>query len=580
MNTRVIPEYYIVEKAHRWLSAPIDESTRREIEYMLAHDSAALVDAFYTDLDFGTGGLRGIMGAGSNRINRYTIGMATQGLAQYIRSQRGKGEASVAIAFDSRNQSPQLARVAAEVLSANGIKVYLFDELRPTPLLSFTVRELGCTAGIVITASHNPPAYNGYKVYWSDGAQVVPPHDKGIIAEVRAVQGIESVRFDAQVSRIVPVPPEVEAAYCRRAVQLIQAPDAVKEAGALKIVYTPIHGAGITMVPKVLAAAGFSRVHVVEEQAVPDGNFSTVVSPNPEERAAMDMALALAEQEGAQLVLGTDPDTDRVGVGARDREGKLRLLNGNQAGSLLVYFQLMLRAANGTLPANGFVAKTIVTTDLVTDIARHYGVKCYDTLTGFKYIAAVIREKEGSEIFLCGGEESYGYLVGDFVRDKDGVISALAFAEMSAWCAAHRTTLWDLLEQLYENFGFYYDALYTETIEGQQGAARIREMMEAFRHNPPRSLGGSEVIRLSDVAEGIQTDLRTGATTPLGLPSSNVLQFFLEDGSRVSVRPSGTEPKIKFYFSLRSAAADEDAAKARAEAIRMVLCEAQAPHLR
>ncbi|MBL7941675.1 MAG: phospho-sugar mutase [Flavobacteriales bacterium] len=567
MNVRMEPDNAIVAKAHQWLAARIDDETRKEIEHWLAHYPAALTEAFYTDLDFGTGGMRGVMGAGSNRINRYTIGIATQGLAQYILAHATNG--SVAIAHDSRRQSAVFARVAAEVLSANGIRVFLFDELRPTPLLSYTVRHLGCTAGIVITASHNPPKYNGYKVYWNDGAQVVPPQDKGIITEVRAVRGIEDVKFNPDPQLISGVPVEVEKTYREKVVALVHAREAIDKANDLRIVYTSIHGAGITLVPDVLAQAGFCNVSVVEAQAKPDGDFPTVVSPNPEEKAAMDLALALAEKQLAHLVLGTDPDTDRVGIGVRNDRGEMVLLNGNQAGSLLVYYQLMQRKRKGTLHENAYVAKTIVTSELIAAIAHDFGVECIDTLTGFKYIAEVMRQR-GPE-FICGGEESYGYLVGEFVRDKDGVISSLVFAEIAAWCMANGTTMWKMLCELYTRYGYYYDELYTRTMEGQQGLSQINAMMENLRQHPPQSLGGSPVVKVADVSMGKSWSLQTGETSDLPLPSSNVLQFFLEDGSKISARPSGTEPKIKFYFSLRSTNGDENVARERVQQIKSEL---------
>ncbi|MDZ4822798.1 MAG: phospho-sugar mutase [Flavobacteriales bacterium] len=551
MKTNSESENIAIEKAQRWLNAAIDDETRSAIEHMLRHDSKALTEAFHNDLDFGTGGLRGVMGVGSNRINRYTIGMTTQGLANYLKKQFSGEKISVAIAHDSRNNSDYFTKVAADVLSANGIHVFLFRELRPTPLLSFAVRHLKCNAGIVITASHNPRQYNGYKVYWNDGAQVVPPYDKGIIAEVRSVNGIESVSFSRNEKLVHVLDDSVEEAYLSKLQTVIHSKEEIAKAADLKIVYTSIHGTGITIVPKALSAVGFSNIQIVEEQSAPDGNFPTVKSPNPEEKEALDLALQLAEKTGADLVLATDPDADRVGIAVRNNEGKMVLLNGNQAGSLIVYYALMQWQRKDILDGRQFVAKTIVTTELIAAIAKKFGVKCYDTLTGFKYIAEVMRSKEGTEYFICGGEESYGYLVGDFVRDKDAVISSIVLSEIAAWCHANSTTIWQLLQKIYSEFGFYFDELFTKTIEGLDGLKAIDAMMTTLRINPAKELAGSRVVKLVDVQQSTTTDVLTGKISTLDLPHSNVLQFFLEDGSKISARPSGTEPKIKFYFSLR-----------------------------
>jgi phosphoglucomutase len=486
------------------------------------------------------------------RMNKYTIGMATQGLANYILSQFKDSPSSVAIAYDSRNNSPFFAQTAAAVLSANGIRVFLFEELRPTPLLSFAVRELKCQAGIVVTASHNPPEYNGYKVYWQDGAQVLPPHDKGIISEVRNVKGIADVKFTANQALIEKIGPEVENAYLSKLEEVIHAKQEIAQAKELKIVYTSIHGAGITMVPKALKSLGFNNILVVEEQATPDGNFPTVKSPNPEEKEALELALQLAHRENADLVLGTDPDTDRVGLAVRNNNGDLVLLNGNQTGSLLVYYQLCQWKKKGLLNGKQYVAKTIVTTDLIEEIAKSFNVKWYDTLTGFKYIAGVMGEKEGKETFIGGGEESYGYLVGEFVRDKDAVLSAVVMAEVAAWCHSQGKTLWSLLMEVYAQFGLYHEQLVSITIKGLDGVQKINEMMVRLRTTPPKMLGGSEVAKIIDVQNSVVTNMHSNQTEPFPLPKSNVLQFVLADGSKISARPSGTEPKIKFYFSLKS----------------------------
>jgi phosphoglucomutase len=520
---------------------------------MLDSDEKELIECFYSDLEFGTGGLRGIMGVGTMRMNVYTVGMATQGLANYILAQFPSTLTRVAIAFDSRNNSPLFAQTAANVLSANGIEVHMFSELRPTPLLSYAMRSLHCKAGIVITASHNPKEYNGYKVYWEDGAQVLPPHDKGIIAEVRKITGPDFVKFNRNPNLIQTIGEEVESSYFNEVKTLIHAGEAIQKANDLKIVYTSIHGAGITMVPRALEEIGFKNIHVVEKQATPDGNFSTVQSPNPEEKEALTMALELADNIHADLVIGTDPDTDRVGIAIRNQEGKMTLLNGNQAACLLVYYQLERMHEKKALQSNHYIAKTIVTTDLLEEIARLHNVKWYDTLTGFKYIAGVIREKEGNEIFIAGGEESYGYSVGEFVRDKDAVLSSVVFCEIAAWCAANEKTMWSLLMEIYERCGLYHESLLSVTLKGLDGLQQIQAKMTDLRNNPPKRLAGSPVIELRDIQLQRSTDLTTGSIHTLPLPSSNVLQFVLEDGSKISARPSGTEPKIKFYFSMKAA---------------------------
>lgn len=552
METSVELSQDIIAKANAWLQSPsVDESSKQSIRDMLSNDQRALKESFYSDLEFGTGGLRGIMGVGTMRMNKYTVGMATQGLANYILKQFPGQTNKVAIAYDSRNNSRFFSDTAAQVLSANGIEVYLFDELRPTPVLSYTVRALGCQAGIVVTASHNPKEYNGYKVYWNDGAQVLPPHDKGIITEVRHVDGIDSVKFDGNSNLIQPVPSSVEENYFSEIRKTVFALDEIKNASTLKIVYTSIHGAGITMVPRALNELGFQNISIVEEQAVPDGNFSTVESPNPEEREALSLALKQAESIQADMVLGTDPDTDRVGIAVRNDDGKLVLLNGNQSACLLVYYELMQWKQRNLFKGNEYIAKTIVTTDLLEEIAGSFGVKWYDTLTGFKYIAGVIRELEGKERFIAGGEESYGYSVGEFVRDKDAVLSSVVLCEVAAWCHANGKTMWKFLMEIYQQFGLYHEALLSLTIKGLDGIEKINSMMSHLRSTPPASLGGSEVVEIRDIQKGLSVNVRSGVTTKLMLPSSNVLQFILADGSKVSARPSGTEPKIKFYFSMK-----------------------------
>ncbi len=549
MSTSISQE--IMDKVAPWLTDQVDLDTRKEVQRLIDEDPKNLIESFYTDLDFGTGGLRGVMGVGTNRINKYTIGAATQGLANYIKKQFPYQQSAVAIAYDSRNNSSFFAQTAADVLSANGIVVHLFSELRPTPLLSFAVRELKCQAGIVITASHNPSEYNGYKVYWEDGAQVLPPNDSGIITEVRTVAGISEINFNANSSLIKPIGPEVEETYFIKLNEIIHAKAEIKAASNLKLVYTSIHGTGITMVPKALNELGFANVLVVEEQANPDGNFPTVKSPNPEEKDALQMALDLATKENADMLFGTDPDADRVGIAVRDDRGELILLNGNQTGSLLVNYQIQRRKERGMLTGKEYVAKTIVTTDLIEDISRKNNVTYYDTLTGFKYIAGVIREKEGKEFFIGGGEESYGYLVGEFVRDKDAVLSAVVIAEMAAWASANNTSLYNMLMDIYEEYGLYHEELVSITIKGMDGVAQIKQMMTDLRSNPPAILGGSKVVEVRDISSSKAKNLETGIERTLDLPSSNVLQFILADGSKISARPSGTEPKIKFYFSIK-----------------------------
>lgn len=540
-----------IERAATWLVDAVDESTQNEVKALMAENGPALQEAFYQDLEFGTGGLRGVMGIGAMRINRYTIGAATQGLANYIR-QQVNGPAKVAIAYDSRNQSDTLARTAADVLTGNGLEVYLFASLRPTPVLSFAVRQLQCQAGIVITASHNPPEYNGYKVYWQDGAQVVPPHDKGIIQCVRSVSSFNDVVFKGNDSLLHILDADWDKNYLNRVLPLVQNQSSIEKVSETPIVFTSIHGTGITMVPPLLALMGFKNVQVVAEQAIPNGNFPTVKSPNPEEREALSMAIALAEKTQAAWVLGTDPDADRVGLCVRDHEGKMALLNGNQTGALLAYHQLKQKGKMHPSGLPYFTARTIVTSTLIEDIATSFGVPCYSTLTGFKYIAAVIREREGKEKFLVGGEESYGYLIGDDVRDKDAVISAAALSEAGAHALANGSSLWDMLMDIYAQYGLYHEELVSITLKGLDGVQKIKSMMSGFRTQAPKTLDGKAVVELRDYQLQRAT-LSNGTTYDLNQPQSDVLQFILEDGSTISARPSGTEPKIKFYFSMKAA---------------------------
>ena len=544
------------QRVDQWLSGNYDADTKASIQHLVdSGNTAELTDAFYRDLEFGTGGLRGVLGVGSNRMNRYTVGAATQGLSNYILSAFPGEDISVAIAHDSRRMSPEFARLVADIFTANGIKVYLFSALRPTPELSFAIRQLGCQSGIVVTASHNPPEYNGYKVYWNDGGQVVSPHDKGIIAEVSKITSVDAIKFEGVPERIQLVDEEIDAPYVERLKSNAVNPDVIRRQADLNIVYTPIHGTGITLVPRTLEALGFTNVHIVEEQAVPDGNFPTVKSPNPEERAAMQLALDLANELNADLIMATDPDADRVGAGARNHHGEFELLNGNQMVSLIIYYLLNAWRDAGKLTGKEFVAKTIVTTDLIDRMCERYGVTCYNTLTGFKYIAEVIRELEGREQFIAGGEESYGYLIGDFVRDKDAVASCAMIAELTASAKDRGLSLFDLLMAMYQENGFYYESLVSLTKKGKTGAEEIQQMMADFRANPPKEIAGSPVVRVDDYKSLMRLDAQTGQSTAIksgsmGIESSNVLQFFTADGTKVSARPSGTEPKIKFYVSV------------------------------
>jgi phosphoglucomutase len=544
------------ERAEEWLGDAYDAATRAAVQDLLDNDPEGLEEAFHRNLAFGTGGLRGIMGVGSNRMNRYTVARSTQGFANYLRKAFGAGEHGVAIAYDCRHNSPEFAAEAADVLASNGFKVYVTEALRPTPLLSFAVRELGCKGGIVITASHNPPAYNGYKVYWEDGAQVTTPHDKNIVAEVEALSGMEGVKRGAAEDRVHALGSEMDEAYLKKVIANVIEPGPILAAHDLGIVYTPLHGTGVTLLPEALKRVGFTNVHVVEEQATPDGDFSTVESPNPEEAEALSMAIAQAKERGASLVLGTDPDTDRVGIACADREGEFHLLNGNDTGVLLTWYQLARRKERGSLPKNGFVARTIVTTPLLSEIAERFDVQCYETLTGFKYIAEVIRDREPEERFITGGEESYGYMIGDFVRDKDGVSAAAMICELAAWARTRKVFLTELLQQIHCDFGLYRESLISMKKEGIKGAEEISAMMERFRSATPTAIAGSSVVEIRDYRSGEAKKLTDGETYRLNQPESNVLQFLLEDGSLVTARPSGTEPKIKFYFSVRVETSD------------------------
>ncbi len=545
-------EENILTKAKFWTTEAFDEKTRKEVQELIDSDPKGLEDAFYKDLEFGTGGLRGVMGAGTNRMNVYTVAMATQGLANYINSAKPEGEKSIAIAHDSRINSPLFAKTAAEVMAANGIKAYLFEELRPTPQLSFAVRELGCTAGIVITASHNPKEYNGYKVYWEDGAQIIAPHDKLIIEEVRKISGPEMVKKDFDKKLISKLGEEMDTKYREVLKKEVVHPEVIEEQADMTIVYTSLHGTGVTHIPNLLSELGFDNVNIVPEQAKPDGNFPTVDSPNPEEKAALDLALKLGENMDADIILGTDPDADRVGIAVKDLEGNFVLLNGNETASMLTHFLLEEHKAKGSLPDNAFVCSTIVTSEVIKDIAKAHNVACYETLTGFKHIAGVIREKEGKEKFIGGGEESYGYMIGDEIRDKDAVVSATALCEVAAWAKSKDSSFYQELINMYSKYGLYREALVSLVKKGRDGADQIKGIMNDFREKTPKTIAGSEVIELRDYQSGEIKNLQDGSTRETGLPKSNVIQMYLADGSKVTARPSGTEPKIKYYFSVKT----------------------------
>ena len=547
----------IRKKAETWLTDDFDEPTRREVQNLLDNDEKGLIDAFYTDLEFGTGGLRGLMGAGTNRMNRYTLGMATQGLSNYLKKHAVNPlSIKVAIAYDSRNNSTFFARVAADIFVANGFTVCLFESLRPTPVLSFAIRLHGCDAGVIITASHNPKEYNGYKVSWSDGGQVVAPHDKGIIEEVRKIKSVSEIASGGDPERIVMLGEETDKKYMAEVRKLSINPGIIKRNADMGIVYTPLHGTGYRMVPEALEMFGFTNVHSVREQSITDGNFPTLRSPNPEEPDALAMALDLARDKKADLVMATDPDADRLGIAVRKPSGEFVLLNGNQTGALLTWYIISQRKQKGELKGNEYIINTIVTSDLLDRIAEMNGVKNYSVLTGFKFFAALIRDLEGKEKYIGGGEESFGYLPGDYVRDKDGISSCALIAETAAWARDHGKSLWELLLDIYAEYGLYREKLVNVVRKGAEGAAEIQKMMEDFRANPPSAIAGSKVMKTDDYLKLVSTDTESGKQTPLHLPKSDVLQFFLADGTKISVRPSGTEPKIKFYFSARARLAD------------------------
>jgi phosphoglucomutase len=564
------------EKVAVWLKGNYDQATKDEITRLQKDNPDELTEAFYKNLEFGTGGLRGTMGVGTNRMNKYTVGMATQGYANYLKKSF-TGEIKVAIAHDCRNNSRFFAETTANVFAANGIKVYLFESLRPTPELSFSIRHFGCKGGVVLTASHNPKEYNGYKAYWDDGGQMVSPHDENVILEVNKIASVDDVKWSGGEANITSIGKEIDAIYLDMVKTLSVYPEVCKKQHDLKIVYTPIHGSGIMLVPGALERFGFTNVSIVEEQRVPDGNFPTVVYPNPEEKEAMSIGLKKAQAIDADILLGTDPDADRVAIGVKNHKGEWVLLNGNQTAAIAFNYMIEARKAKGIAQPNDMVIKTIVTTGLIDVIAKENGVACYNVLTGFKWIANMIKEKEGTENYIIGGEESFGLMVGDKVRDKDAVSAVALGCEMAAYEKDKGRTLYDKLIDIYVQYGLFKENLVSITKKGMNGAKEIQDMMDDYRKNPPKTIDGTPVQHLLDYELQIGKDLQTGKTWKIDLPVSNVLQFVLNDGTKISARPSGTEPKIKFYFStntkLASAAEFDDTEKQLDDRIARMITE-------
>ncbi|MBE6322474.1 MAG: phospho-sugar mutase [Bacteroidales bacterium] len=561
----------VTNKAQAWLDGKYDDATKAEVKRMMdADDKTELIEAFYKDLEFGTGGLRGIMGVGTNRMNIYTVGAATQGLANYLKKEfANEPKISVVIGHDCRNHSREFAEISANIFSANGIQVYLFDALRPTPEISFAIRELKAQSGIILTASHNPKEYNGYKAYWNDGAQLVPPHDENVIVEVNKIKGAEDIKFEGDKSLIKIIGKDIDDRMIEEIKKLSLSPESVKRNSDMKIVYTPIHGTGIKLIPRALKEYGFKNIINVPEQDVISGDFPTVVSPNPEEPAAMALAVKKAEEVGADMVMASDPDADREGIAVRDDSGKFILLTGNQTGSMLTYYLAHRWKELGKLKGNEYMVKTIVTTETFKRIADHYGIEIYDVYTGFKWIAAVMRENEGKKTYIGGGEESYGYLPEVFVRDKDAVSSLALIAEMAAWAKDNGMSVYDLLKKVYAEFGYSKEKGVSLVKKGKAGADEIKQMMADYRSNTPKEIAGSPVVLYKDYASLVQRE--NGKETKItGMPTtSDVIQLFTEDGTKISIRPSGTEPKIKYYIEVRSdmkSVADYDKATAAAEA--------------
>lgn len=564
-------EARILDRAGQWLQAPYDRDTQLAVKHLMENDPKELEESFYRNLEFGTGGLRGIMGVGTNRMNLYTVAMATQGLANYVKKCfSGISSCKAVISYDCRKHSAEFAMEAARVLAANGFTVYLFDELRPTPELSFAIRELKCQTGIMITASHNPKEYNGYKAYWDDGAQIVAPHDTRIVAEV-AKTGPDQVKAfsPADAERIIRIGEEMDRRYLDAILSQIRlSPEALAASRDMKIVYTPLHGTGVRLVPMALERMGFTRIIHVPEQDVNDGDFPTVKSPNPEEPSALKMAMEKAECTGASLILATDPDADRLGIAVRNSRGKMQLLSGNQTAAMLIYYLLRRRQESGLAKPTDYIVKTIVTTDLIRKIAEAYGTDCYDVLTGFKHIARVVKDLEGKGYFVGGGEESYGFNVGEYVRDKDAVISSCLVAEVASWAASRGRSLYDLLLDIYTRFGLFKEKMVSLTLKGKEGNEKIQAMMLEYRNRPPQSIDASPVLLTHDYLARETFDHLTRERRKIELPRSNVLQFICRDHTRVTVRPSGTEPKIKFYFGIYAplaSAQDYDRVEAQLE---------------
>jgi len=568
----------VISKAQTWLSDVYDESTRKEVQRMLDQENKTeLIDSFYKDLEFGTGGLRGIMGAGSNRMNIYTVGAATQGLSNYLKKEFAGQEIKVAIGHDCRNNSRLFAEKSADIFSANGIKVYLFEDLRPTPELSFAIRELGCQSGIILTASHNPKEYNGYKAYWTDGSQIVGPHDKNIIGEVQNVKA-EDIKFDKNEALIEILGDAMDQKFLEKVKTVSIAPEVVAKHKDLKIVYTPIHGTGVKLIPAALRAFGFTNIINVPEQDVVSGDFPTVVSPNPEETAAMEMAMKKGAEIDADVVLASDPDADRLGVAVKNDKGEYIIINGNQTALLFIYYIITKMKESNALKGNEFIVKTIVSTEKIADIARANGIEYFDVFTGFKYIAEIIRDLEGKKKYIGGGEESFGFMPADFVRDKDAVSSCALMGEIAAWAKDQGKTLYELIQDIYLQYGYSKEKMKYIVRPGKTGADEIKQMMVNFRSNPPKVLGGSKMKIVKDYSDLSEKNLLTGETTKINQKiTADVMQFFTEDGTKISVRPSGTEPKIKFYFEvageLKSRADFDAVEKAAEEKIEAIMAE-------
>ncbi len=548
----------IYERARSWTSHEYDVDTRKQVLHMIEDDEKKLIDSFYKDLEFGTGGLRGIMGPGTNRMNRYTVGMATQGVANYLLKNFPGRDISVAIAYDCRNNSRQFSEIVAEIFSANGFRVYLFESLRPTPELSFAIRHLGCQSGVIITASHNPPEYNGYKAYWDDGGQVTAPHDKNIINEVRKITAVSEIKFDGPADNINIIGKDIDELFINTVEKISLNPECINEKNDIGIVYTPIHGTGVEIIPATLRKFGFTNIINVPEQDIVDGNFPTVKSPNPEEPAAFKMALERAREHDAQIAMATDPDGDRLGVAVKNRSGEFVLLNGNQTGALLTWYIISQMKEKNMLRGNEYIIKTVVTSELLDRIAEKNNVECFNVLTGFKYFASLMKKLNGKKKYIGGGEESFGYLPGDYVRDKDAVGSCALMAELAAYTACKGKSVFDKLIDIYYEYGLFREKLVNIVRKGKDGADEINRMMSDFRNHPPSEINNSKVVQIIDYQTGILKNLKNETVKSMDFEKSNVLQFFLEDGTKISMRPSGTEPKMKFYFSVNTRLGNKD----------------------